>query len=309
MKRMIPTLLCTIIALVAAGLTACSSENISDETESITEITTETTAVDSLELWSRRDTNRIYGVMYRSASPKQMPAVILSHSSSLTHAAMADYARKIAEHGFAAYCFDFCGGSPSSQSDGSSDQMTVFTEVEDLRAVVETVKAEAYVDSTRVFLMGSSQGGLVSALLADETPEAFSGMVLLYPAFNIPDLVRTFSSLANGQTGSWGGLSGQLPMGQDYLSTLKDFDVWSHIGRFAHPVCILHGTQDIIVPMSYSEKAADLYPDAQLHPVEGANHGFNKANLGSLGSLLGGQADYDGIVLPIVLEFLKTHSL
>lgn len=309
MKRMIPTLLCTIIALVAAGLTACSSENINDETESITETTTEATAVDSLELWSRRDTNRIYGVMYRTASPKRMPAVILSHSSSLTHAAMADYARKIAEHGFAAYCFDFCGGSPSSQSDGSSDQMTVFTEVEDLRAVVKTVKAEAYVDSTRVFLMGSSQGGLVSALLADETPEAFSGMVLLYPAFNIPDLVRTFSSLANGQAGSWGGLSGQLPMGQDYLNTLKDFDVWSHIGRFAHPVCILHGTQDIIVPMSYSEKAADLYPDAQLHPVEGANHGFNKANLGSLGSLLGGQADYDGIVLPIVLEFLKTHSL
>ena len=98
MKRMIPTLLCTIIALVAAGLTACSSENSSDETESITEAT----AVDSLELWSRRDTNRIYGVMYRTASPKRMPAVILSHSSSLTHAAMADYARKIAEHGFAA---------------------------------------------------------------------------------------------------------------------------------------------------------------------------------------------------------------
>lgn len=293
------------MTLIAAGLAACSSENIGDEAES----TTETCAVDSLELWSRRDTYRIYGVMYRAVSPKRMPAVILSHSSSLTHAAMADYARKIAEHGFAAYCFDFCGGSPSSQSDGSSDQMTVFTEVEDLRAVVKTVKAEAYVDSTRVFLMGSSQGGLVSALLADETPEAFAGMVLLYPAFNIPYLVRTFSSLTGGQTGGWGGLSGLLPMGQDYLSTLKDFDVWSHIGRFAQPVCILHGTQDIIVPMSYSEKAADLYPDARLYPVQGANHGFNEANLGSLGSLLGGQADYDGTVLPIVLEFLKTHSL
>ena len=61
--------------------------------------------------------------------------------------------------GYAAYCFDFCGGSDKSKSGGSTDDMTVFTEVEDLRAVVKTVKSLGYVEPSEVYLLGSSQGG------------------------------------------------------------------------------------------------------------------------------------------------------
>ncbi len=261
-------------------------------------------AVDSMELWCQRDTNRIYGVMYYhpEATTKQ-PAVILSHSSSLTHEAMKGYAAQIAQMGYAAYCFDFCGGSGESRSDGSTDDMTVFTEVEDLRAVANTVKALDDVDSTQVYLLGSSQGGLVSALLADECPDAFAGMILFYPAFNIPEMVKMFSGL--GSMGSWGDFGGMMSMSENYINSIKDFDVWSHIGQFAKPVCIIHGTKDIIVPISNSEKAMALYPSATLHRIEGANHGFNSANLGSMGSMMGASADYDAQVMPIVQDFLK----
>ena len=93
------------------------------------------------ELSCNRDGYKIYGKMYRKVSEgSKAPCVILSHSSSLTHAAMAGYAESIAEKGMSAYCFDFCGGSSESQSDGSTDEMTVFTEVDDLKAVLETVK-------------------------------------------------------------------------------------------------------------------------------------------------------------------------
>ena len=81
--------------------------------------------VDSAEVWSERDGNRIFGMMYyNSASSKKQPAVILSHSSSLTHEAMSGYALAIAKMGYAAYCFDFCGGSDKSKSDGKTDEMT-----------------------------------------------------------------------------------------------------------------------------------------------------------------------------------------
>ena len=299
-----------LIGFIAAsmGVAACSSdddngtippenagnEEIIDSVQTGTELT-----VDSVEVWSERDGNRIFGMMYyNSTASEKQPAVILSHSSSLTHEAMKGYASAIAKMGFAAYCFDFCGGSAKSKSDGKTDEMTVFTEVEDLRAVVKTVKSLDYVDSSNVCLLGSSQGGLVSALLADECPDDFAGMILFYPAFNIPEMVKMFSG--------FGDFGGMMSMSEAYINSIKDFDVWSHIGKFSKPVCIIHGTADMIVPISNSVKAVGLYPSATLNKIEGANHGFNSANLGSMGSMMGASADYDSVVLPIVESFLKS---
>ena len=267
-------------------------------------------------VYAHRDSLDIYGLMYKPAGQTNLPIVICSHSSSLTHKAMKGYAQKIAQQGYAAYCFDFCGGSSESLSGGSTDSMTVFTEVEDLKSVVAMVKTLDYVDTTKIVLLGSSQGGLVSSLLAEDIPNEIASMVLFYPAYNIPELVKMFSGLGNGSSwgdGSWGGGSwgdgfgGMMSMSDAFVNSIKDFDVWSHIGTFPKPVCIVHGTSDFIVPISNSEKAVGLYPDAQLHPIEGANHGFNADNLGSMGSMMGSQADYDNQVMPIVYQFLSEH--
>ena len=96
-----------------------------------------------------------------------------------------------------------------------------------------------------------------------------------------------------------------MSMSEKYIESIKDFDVWSHIGKFSKPVCIIHGTSDMIVPISNSEKAIALYSSAILNKIEGANHGFNAANLGSMGSMMGASADYDSQVIPIVQSFLK----
>ena len=305
-----------LMGLIAAAMcfAACSSDDdngttppeITEEEETTDSIQTGTEiVVDSAEVWSERDGNRIFGMMYyNSASSRKQPAVILSHSSSLTHEAMSGYALAIAKMGYAAYCFDFCGGSDKSKSDGKTDEMTVFTEVEDLRAVVKTVKSQANVEPSQVYLLGSSQGGLVSALLADECPDDFAGMILFYPAFNIPEMVKMFSGF--GDWGDFGDFGGMMSMSEAYINSIKDFDVWSHIGKFTKPVCIIHGTADMIVPISNSEKAVGLYPSATLNKIEGANHGFNAANLGSMGSMMGASADYDSVVLPIVESFLKS---
>ena len=307
-----------LMGLIAAAMcfAACSSDDdngttppeITEEEETTDSIQTGTEiVVDSAEVWSARDGNRIFGMMYyNSASSRKQPAVILSHSSSLTHEAMSGYALAIAKMGYAAYCFDFCGGSDKSKSDGKTDEMTVFTEVEDLRAVVKTVKSQANVEPSQVFLLGSSQGGLVSALLADECPDDFAGMILFYPAFNIPEMVKMFSGF--GDWGDFGDFGGMMSMSEAYINSIKDFDVWSHIGKFSKPVCIIHGTADMIVPIANSEKAVGLYPSATLNKIEGANHGFNAANLGSMGSLIGASADYDSVVLPIVESFLKSDK-
>ena len=106
-----------------------------------------------------------------------------------------------------------------------------------------------------------------------------------------------------GDWGDFGDFGGMMSMSEAYIASIKDFDVWAHIGSFPRPVCIVHGTQDIIVQVSYSEKAAKLYPNDTLHKIEGANHGFNAANFGSMGSSMG-MKDCDDAVMPIVYEFL-----
>ena len=297
MKRFFFTL--ALLLLCSMMLTGCGDNNESmlppdDNTgEAVTEL-------DSAEVWCSRDGLRIYGKLYRpKGNADALPAVILAHSHSLTHLAMRRYARQIAEDGFATYCFDFCGGSDESQSDGSTDDMTLFTETADLEAVLQQIAARDDIDASRVFLLGSSLGGVAAALTAESCAEQVAGLILFYPAFNISELVNRFSGMIPGMEDFFQ---------TKFITTLKDYDPYAHIGTYSRDVLILQGSVDILVPVSSSEKAAALYPHATLQVIEGANHGFNSDNLGSFGNYPGmSQTNYDSVVMPFVFDFLRSH--
>ena len=319
--------LALMAAVMSLCVSSCSGDNDDSEIlppeggdEEVTDSTANVAELDSAEFYCSKGEQKIYGYVYRKVKAgEKAPTVILSHSSSLTHEAMMGYARCIAEQGYVAYCFDFCGGSSQSKSDGDPNDMTVFTEVDDLKAVVEDICQLPYVDTDNVFLLGSSQGGLVSALTAEDLPSRIKGLILFYPAFNIPEMVNMFSGIMGGGSwgdmggwddmGSWGDMGSMSGMSETYINAIKDYDVWSHIGQYDRQVIILHGTKDFIVPISNSEKAVALYPHATLQPIEGANHGFNEANLGGFGSMMGGgTTDYDDVVMPFVYQFLAENS-
>ena len=46
------------------------------------------------------------------------------------------------------------------------------------------------------------------------------------------------------------------------------------IGAYKGDVLICHGDQDTLVDLSYSEHAAEVYENAELHVYERAAHGF-----------------------------------
>lgn len=239
---------------------------------------------------AKRDGLSVYGNLYIPDTPRQkMPAVILSHSANMTSDSMKSYCERIAEMGFVAYSFDFCGASAQSRSDGKQSDMTVFTEVEDLKAVFAMIKGLAFVDTQNIFLFGTSQGGLVSALTAADYPEEIKGLLLFYPAFNIPDSVQKYAKL--------------MPPGAQsaYISTLLDYDVYEHIAPYQGDVLIVHGTTDFVVPYTYSEKAAEVYENCELHLIKGATHGFNADNYVSFGN-------FDGKTWAYAESFLKEHT-
>ena len=251
------------------------------ETEEPSDAETLTYTVE--EKYCTRGELNIYGKLYIPEGEGEKPAVILSHSSSLTHASMQSYCKEFASRGYVAYAFDFCGGSADSQSDGDTLDMTVFTEVEDLEAVLTEISALSFVDETQVYLFGTSQGGLVSALVANDHPESVKGMMLLYPAFNIPDLIRKQYASKDDIPETLSSFGG-APSGRAFAETLYDFDPYAHIAAYTGNVIILHGSSDFIVDPEYSERAAEVYASCELHIIEGANHGFNSENLSMSGS-------------------------
>lgn len=248
-------------------------------------------------IWCKRGKNRIYGKIYvPDGIGYHRPTVILSHSFGLTHAALDSYCKKLAKNGYVAYSYDFCGGSKQSKSSGATTDMTVFTEVKDLEAVITKASKLKRVDKNRIFLLGTSQGGLVSALTASKNCSKVRGLILMYPGFNMADEMTKNYKGRVPKTANFIVMN----VGHDYISSLIDYDIYGNIKGYKKDVIIIHGTKDSRVPIEYSEKAINVYKSAKLYKIKGADHGFNKDNY----SLF---KDYDNQVNPIILKYLNSH--
>lgn len=220
----------------------------------------------------------------------------MSHSFGLTYKSMNAYCAMLAKNGYVAYCFDFCGGSKKSKSDGKTTDMTVFTEVKDLESVLSKARALKRVDKNKIFLLGTSQGGLVSALTASKNSSKVRGLILMYPGLNMADEMTKNYKGHVPKTASFLVMT----VGHDYISTLIDYDIYGNIKNFKKDVIIIHGTADSRVPIRYSEKAVETYKSATLYRIQGANHGFNRENY-AMGK------NYDSKVNPLILSYLKNH--
>jgi len=215
----------------------------------------------------------IYGKLYSPDDEGRHPTVILSHGYNGCNEDFANECRYFVSNGFNAYAYDFCGGSTRSKSSGKSTDMTVFTEKADLLAVIDYMKNMDSVDTNRIYLFGGSQGGFVTALAAEERADIINGMVLYYPAFNIPDDWRNnFQSTEDipESYDFWG-----LTLGKGFFTSIRDFYTFDNIGGFDKNVLIIQGDNDQIVSMNNAERAAALYSNAKLVVMNGEGHGFS----------------------------------
>lgn len=181
----------------------------------------------------------IYGVAYIPPKSGKLPLVILSHGLGTTHTIMEDYAESIASHGAAAYIFDFCGGSENSKSDGKTTEMSVMTEVSDIEAIMAAAKNWSFVDPNNIVLIGDNIRDMYPS--KDTIPDKFS-------------------------------LFGWVDVGRIYAEDIWDYDPYTEIGNYKKPVLIVHGDKDVIVDISYSDRAVDVYENAKLQVIKGADH-------------------------------------
>lgn len=215
----------------------------------------------------------IYGVLWYPVTEEKRPAVILSHGYNGCHTDFNTECHHFAQHGVIAYSFDFCGGSTRARSTGKSTDMTLFTEKEDLLAVFDCISKMEKVDNSAVFLLGGSQGGIVTGLAAEERAEQVRGVILYFPAFSIPDNWRNrFGAVENiPETYEFWGLT----LGRNFFASMHDFVAYDHIGGYKGPVLILQGDQDGIIPPSVAHRALQKYENAELVILNGEGHGFS----------------------------------
>lgn len=120
--------------------------------------------------------------------------------------------------------------------------------------------------------MGTSQGGAVSAITGAAHPEEIRGMVLLYPAFVMVDranqLFRRPEEIPDTYYFMW------MQVGRAYFEPLLDYDIYGAIAAYDKDVLLIHGDADNIVPLSYSQRALQAYPSAELQVIPGGRPRF-----------------------------------
>ena len=238
---------------------------------------------------------RLRGTVFHPAEGGRFPVAVVSHEFMANRLFTMRYARLLASLGYAAFCYDFSGGCIVGASQGKTTDMTVFTEVEDLKAVIAHAKAQPYADPDRLLLMGCSQGGLVTALTAAEPGVQAEAIILFYPALSIPDDARKGSMMRarfDPEHIPETMRCGPMKLGRGYAATVLELDPFSVIPAYRGDVLIVHGSADTLVDISYSRRAYAAYraaaeaalqageitalPKLAFREIDGAGHIFTR---------------------------------
>lgn len=266
-------IVCVLIAItliVVSALLYYENHDFSDQN-----------GLDKKEFSCYRGDLEIRGTVFMPSGQTDVPIAIVCHEFMTNRLFSYPYAMALARSGYAAFCFDFCGGGIVCGSDGDSRDMSVLTEIEDLKSVIAFAKEQRYTNDQPLLLMGCSQGGLVAALTAAELPEEIGGLILQYPALMIPDAARKGEML-------WMSFdpdnvpeemrSGPMRIGRRYATDVMDLDTLPTITRYRGKVLILHGDKDTLVNITGSQAAAEAYEaagaDVRFQIISGGKHIF-----------------------------------
>lgn len=212
------------------------------------------------------------------AKGAKVPMVILMHGfmGSKDEDMWVKIASSLQDKGYASIRFDFNG---HGESEGAFENMTVLNEIDDAKCVYDYVSKLPYVSD--ISAVGHSQGGVVASMFAgDLGKDKLAKLVLLAPAAVLrEDAIRgsimgaTFNSLNPPDTVH---LYGKYSIGKEYIKTARSLQIFETARKYRGPVCLIHGTGDVVAPYSYSERYQSIYNGATLFLLPAFDHMFSQ---------------------------------
>ena len=272
-------LLGTLLAAVLLGACGLLIENAEAPTTTTVQETTQAPRVEVKadgtytvkEYTFVSNGKKIYARAYIPDVQGPVPLVVYSHGLGVSVEHDEEVQKTLAKSGVAVFSFEFAGGSSSTspKSEGATTEMSVLTELQNLRDALQFASSLPFVKADRIYLMGSSQGGFVSALMAEEAAN-LAGVFLLYPAFSLPDDIRSTFPKLDEAPETFNLLGTKIS--KKYLVDVYPIYAYEGLSKITAPVHIYHGADDFIVPITASKKAVKSLKDARLTTLEDTGH-------------------------------------
>ena len=215
------------------------------------------------------------------------PVVILCHgfTSWKGEPLLMTVSNAAIKAGFPVVRFDFNG---HGESGGDFSKMTVSSEVDDLRRVMEWVGKQPW--GGYFLLVGHSQGGVVVGM-ACGLYNNIKSAVLLAPAGVLVDdskSGRIFDARIDpaNPPETIPLFGGTRLLGGCYVRDAQKLPLYETVAKAGslgvRSLCVIHGNADGVVPYSYGKRFTDAASSAaipckaEFHLLYGADHGFSR---------------------------------
>lgn len=229
-----------------------------------------------IEKISIQGKGRLSAYLQKPCTDYRGPIAVLMHGfmANKKLEPLKSIANELESRGIASLRFDFDG---HGESEGRFRDMTVLTELEDARRVIDYVRRAGAYDS--IALVGHSQGGVVAGMIAGELGDEIKALVQLAPAAVLKD--DALQGVLMGKHYDPSNPPETLTVffhrvGKGYFLAAQSLPIYEQSSLYKGPVLLIHGTKDRIVPHSYSEKYNQVYSNSILQLYEGENHFLSK---------------------------------
>ena len=213
-------------------------------------------------------------------------------------------ASKLSDVGIASLRIDMRG---SGQSDGSLEDITAFTELEDAIAACEYLKQSELVDGNKISVLGLSFGGLVATALCAKDRKIKS-LVLWNPAVNMMEVMLTIAGIApvmhackdEHRIYEFDIWNAKRKLCGEFFTSLCKMSAHASIAKYKGPMLLQVGLNDRVVWPEPAQAQGIISCHEGEHELQTVNAGHDFTNNGSDEPLLS--------VIEKTVSFLKEKA-
>lgn len=220
------------------------------------------------------------GAVDRNENPD--PELAGAHIRGLELNIFSDLATALAEGGIASLRYDKRG---IGASEGDFNTRRVADLVQDIRAAISTLRADARLDGERIFLIGHSEGGMLGPRVITQEPEIAGFVSCAGTVRNLLDIIRIQSEGAMKKAIEQGADPQELEKqaaasvaalmesdavdnSQGWLRDWFQTDMVATLNQVQCPVLIVQGDKDGQVPWVCALEMAEVLSKAGNQDVE-----------------------------------------